>query len=150
MGTKLKLILGVGACGLLMFATSCAINRKTKLDGYLPKENYMKLYKTAIICGCIREGTNKSLDEFLDRNNDPGWFTEVEWLSIPVYEEADSIGKAYSKKIVPIDYIEVEGKSPVFSRCIWYGMSKEVDKIARKKYKEFIKGLGKWKFIYEE
>jgi len=148
MGTKLRLILGI--FGLFLFATSCAINRKIKLDGYLPKENYIKLYKTAIICGCINEGTKGGLGEFFTKNNDAALFTETEGLSIPIVLEADSIGKAYSKKIAPIDYIEIEGKTPVFSRCIWYGMSKEADKIAQKKYKEFIKGLGKWEYIYEE
>ncbi|WP_276974614.1 hypothetical protein [Flavobacterium filum] len=138
MGIKLKVI--VKLVVIILLFTSCSGSQKfKKSDFYVNKKYFIDSYKTAFICGCINGLTNDSLNKFITSINDNGLFQDIEILSYFVAKEADSIGRYYSNKITPIEYIDAGHRKPIVSSCIKFGLSKDVDKIANERYKEMIK-----------
>jgi hypothetical protein len=136
MGAKLNL-----ACVWISFLLfTCAPAKKLQKSGNgVSKEDYIKSYKIAFIYGCINSGTSGNLNKFFKDNNDLGLFTEAEVLAHQTFNEADSLGKLFSKRIKPINYIEAGDRKPYFAGCIYLGMSKEVDSLAVASYEQMIR-----------
>ncbi len=131
MGTKLIFCLVIFNIATM----SCSsIHRYSKNDFFVREDDYVKAYKTAVMCGCLNEGTNGNFYKFLEDNKDLGLFTEGDLISHHKVNEASNLGKLYAQKIEPFNYGDGKGKIPNFSRCFLYALSKEVDSIAKKNY----------------
>ena len=124
---------------ILLLPSCTSIRNYKKSDFYVKKDEYLRAHKIAFICGCINEGTNNSLNKFMIENKDVSLFSEAELISHYRVKEADSIGRIYFKKINPINYEDAGYGKAIFSNCIYYAYSKEVDKIARMSYKQIRK-----------
>ncbi len=119
-----------------LFLLACNASKRNKASDFsVNKEDYIKSYKVAFICGCINEGTKEKLANIIKENNDLGLFTEVEVMSHQKVKEADSIGRTFSYKIKPLNYGDANNKKPIISRCIYYSLSNEVDSLAKASYR---------------
>ena len=103
MGTKLSLFATV----LFVIASSCiSTNKSQDNDFFVKKEDFVKAYKTAFVCGCINEGTKGNFYKFLKDNNDLGLFTEGKVPHFPrcmffaFSNEFDSIPKKNYKEML--------------------------------------------------
>lgn len=136
MGTGIKFYLAI-----LVLFLSCGISKQNKKSNtvYFSEEDYLKAYKTVILSGCLIEGTNGEFSNFLIKNNDLGLFTEVEMLFHSTVSIADSIGRIHAKKIIPFTYGDGNKKIPIFSECVRYALSKEIDSLAKEKYKQYLR-----------
>jgi hypothetical protein len=146
MGIKLKFVILVYSAVFLFACTS--MQKIKRSDFYVSKDDFLKSYKTAFICGCINGASNNQLNRFFIETDDTGLFSEIETISYFTVKEADSIGRLYANRIEPINYIEAGYKKPVVAACIQFGFSKEIDRIAKQRYKKLIKGH-KLEYIYE-
>jgi hypothetical protein len=136
MGVKLMKFI---VCITCLFS-SCSTSREYRhSDFYVKREDFIKAYKAAFFCGCMNGGTAGNFYKFLKDNNDLGLFSEGDLISHFRVNEADSIGRTYSNKIEPFNYGDGLGKKPVFSRCMVYALSAEVEKLARESYKQTMK-----------
>ncbi|MDE3126265.1 MAG: hypothetical protein KGK14_12170 [Bacteroidota bacterium] len=118
---------------LILVLGGCAPTRHSKSnDFFVKEEDYVKSYKVAFICGCINEGTKENLTKFITDNNDLGLFSEAEFISHQRVNEADSVGRIYSKRLKPLDYADAGNRTPYISGCIYFALGNEVDKIAKK------------------
>jgi len=123
-------------CILILFG-SC----KTTFNKYgFTKEEYINSYKRAVLYGCLNESTEGGFQMFLQENKDLGIAPEVAVLLHSEILKAKTIGGNYSKKIKPINYEDYEGLKPIFSGCVAYSFSKEVDSIAKEKFRQLKKG----------
>lgn len=100
------------------------------------EENYVLAYKKAVLFGCINKATNGKFQDFSKNNNDLGIALEVAILYHYEAIEAKKIGEKLSNKIRTIDYDDYEGRKPIYSDCVSYAFNKEIDSIAREKYKK--------------
>ncbi len=131
MGIKLRYFSSII---LLLFFISCKA-QKIKDQPYT-QENYVMAYKNAVLYGCIDEKTNKEFGQLLNKYNSTA-SREVAILFHDMYNRAKLLGKDYSKNIKAYEYYgDLKGKTPIFSDCVAYAFSKEVDSIARAKYKK--------------
>lgn len=141
MGVRLKF-------SVFFFIMLCLYSCKThKKDIKLEEEYYIEAYKTSVLYGCLNEATNGNFRKFSTENNDLGLAVPVTVLFHSGTEQATQIGRELSKKIRTIDYSDYEGRKPIFSDCVNLAFSKEIDSIARKKFKEFKKA--ELQYIYE-
>lgn len=99
--------------------------------------NHIIAYKTAVIYECINASTNSNLRKFSDENNDLGLAVEAGIIYNYGIENAGKIGAKFSESISESEYMDNEGGKPIFSDCISFGFSKEVDSLARLSYKNF-------------
>lgn len=135
MGIKLNLL----AIVFFALVSSCISTRKGQDNDFFVKKNdYIKAYKTAFVCGCLNEGTKGNFYQFLKDNNDLGLFTEGDLISHFKVNEADSLGRIYSTRIKPFTYGDGQGKIPNFSRCMLFAFSNEIDSIAKESYKQML------------
>jgi|AntRauMFilla1563_2_1112583.scaffolds.fasta_scaffold06830_3 hypothetical protein len=97
------------------------------------EDDYVLAYKTSILYFCLNESTNGNFNDFCTDNND------LKLSAIDTYhinlEDVKSKGMGLSKKIRIIDYADYEGRKPIFSDCVQFAFSKEIDSIARDLYK---------------
>ena len=135
----IKLITTVAAIFVALFISCTGLQKFKKSDYYVKKTDFINSYKTAFICGCINGATNDSLKIFMTNTNDNGLFTDIEMISYSIVKEADSTGRLYSKKIMPINYEDAGYRKPIVAGCIKLGLSKDVDKIAKTRYKRILK-----------
>lgn len=136
MGTKLKYTSII----LVLALVGCSITKHSNLNPFFVKEaDYVESYKVAFICGCINEGTKGNFTKFMTDNNDLGLFSEAELISHQRVNEADSVGRVYSKKLVPLDYGDAQNRTPLISGCIYFALGREVDSLAKKSYKSYTK-----------
>ena len=132
MDTKLIKLSIISTLSLL----ACNVFKKNHSSDFaINKEDYVKSYKVAFVCGCINEGTKENFTNFIKENKDLGLFTEVEVMSHQKVKEADSIGRMFSYKINALNYEDGSNKKPIISRCIYYSLSKEVDSFAKESYR---------------
>lgn len=136
MGTGIKYYLAI-----LVLLLSCGVSKHNNKSNtfYISEEDYVKAYKTVILSGCLSEGTHGEFSNFLIKNNDLGLFTEVEMLFHSTVNIADSIGRIHAKKIIPFTYGDGNKKIPIFSECVRYALSNEIDKLAKEKYKQYLR-----------
>lgn len=134
MGVRLKII-------IVFFVLFCFYSCKThKKDIKSEEEYYVQAYKTSVLYGCLNEATNENFQKFSIENNDLGLAVPIAVLFHAETEQATQVGRELSKKIRAIDYSDYEGRKPIFSDCVGFAFSKEIDSVARKKFKEFKKG----------
>src|SRR5690554_3659896 len=131
MGIRLKISI---IFFILFCFYSCTTSKKHIKD---EEYYYVQAYKTSVLYGCLNEATNGSFQKFSTENNDLGLAVPVTVLFHSGTEQATQIGRELSKKIRTIDYSDYEGRKPIFSDCVNLAFSKEIDSIARKKFKEF-------------
>jgi|SRR6218665_480672 len=120
---------------LITLNAGCKTAKQTGSTDYSTREEFVKAYKVAFICGCLNEGTKEGFKDFMTRSNDLGLFTEAQLISPERVIEADSIGRAFSKQIKPLNYADAGDKIPYVSRCITYALGKQVDSLAQKRFK---------------
>lgn len=105
--------------------------RLSKSDYNTRLKEFVAAYKVSFICGCMDGGFNNDLKGFLKSQNDLGLFSEIDQLGYFIVKEADSLGRIYGAKIEQINYEDAGYGKPIFTGCIYYGMSKEIDSTAR-------------------
>lgn len=123
--------------GILCIAifTSCSPSKKLSNSNFnVSREDFVKAYKISFICGCLNQASDNKLSDYLKQQNDPGLFSEIDQIGYFVVKEADSIGRLYASKISRINYEDAGFGRPVFSGCIYYGLTKEIDSIAKKAF----------------
>lgn len=141
MGVRLKV-------GVIFFVLFCFCSCKTSKKKVKDEEySYVQAYKTSVLYGCLNEATNGNFQKFSIENNDLGLAQESEIIGKIEVTEITNIGGKLSKKIRVIDYSDYEGRKPIFSDCVGFAFSKEIDSVARKKFKEFKKA--KLRYEYE-
>ena len=134
MDFRIKYVLG----GVLLLATMNCKSHKTQQHGF-SLEEYVLSYKNAVLYGCIDEKTDKEFSELMNKYKNTA-SREVAILSHGTFERAESVGKEYSKQIKPHTYYEdLKGLEFIFSDCVIYAFSKEVDAMARESYKKYVK-----------
>lgn len=116
---------------------SCSTHKKSNHNS--DEENFVLSYKKSVLYGCIDEATNNNLRIFSKENNDLGLAIEIEIMQHQEVINALNKGKELSKKIRTINYADFENKKPIFSECINFAFSKEIDSIARELYKIKVK-----------
>jgi hypothetical protein len=132
MGIKINLFVMI----FVTFAWSCRTAKTNRgNEFFVQKDDFIKAYKTAFVCGCLNQGTSGNFYKFLKENNDLGLFTEADLISNFTVAEADSLGRAYSSHIKPFDYGDGKGMVPNFSRCLFFALSHQIDSISRARYK---------------
>lgn len=104
---------------------------------YESKGEFIQAFKVSVLYGCINEATNGEFQKFSINNNDLGLALEVSVLFHSETEYAIKIGEELSKKIRTINYSDYQGKKPIFSDCVNFAFSKEIDSLALAKYKEW-------------
>lgn len=117
----------------IYFVSSCGAYKKININK--EEENFVFAYKKAVLYGCINEATNNNLSLFCSENNDLGLAFETEIIHHEDVINAVNKGKLLSKKIRIINYEDFEGKKPIFSDCINFAFSTEIDSIARVRFK---------------
>ena len=117
----------------LFLLMSCSTLKKSNNNS--DEENFVLSYKKSVLYGCVDEATNNNLRLFSKENNDLGLAIEVEIIQHQEVDNALNKGKELSKKIRTINYADFENKKPIFSECINFAFSKEIDSIARELYK---------------
>lgn len=123
-------------CWMVIFLSACtAAKNRCSHDFSQNEEDYIKSYKIAFVCGCINEGTKENFTRFMADNNDLGLFTEAEIISHQRVNEADSVGRVYSRMIKPLNYADAGDKKPFVSRCIYFVLGREVDSLAKESYR---------------
>lgn len=133
MGIKLISVL----LTLTVFVSSCSSPRKSQNnDFFVKEEDFLKAYKIAFLCGCLNENTKEKFNKFLKENNDLGLFSEGDLISHYKVNEADSLGRVFSKRIKPFTYGDGEGKMPNFSSCMYFVLGHEVDSLAKESYRQ--------------
>jgi hypothetical protein len=118
---------------ILFSLMSCSTHNKSNHNS--DEENFVLSYKKSVLYGCVNEATNNNLSLFSKENNDLGLAIEVEIIQHQEVFNALNKGKELSKKIRAINYTDFEDKKPIFSDCINFAFSKEIDSIARDLYK---------------
>lgn len=131
MGTKLKVKIITMLCVLTI---SCSSKKNVM---YESKGEFIQAFKVSVLYGCINEATNGEFQKFSINNNDLGLALEVSVLFHSETEYAIKIGEELSKKIRTINYSDYQGKKPIFSDCVNFAFSKEIDSLALAKYKEW-------------
>lgn len=117
----------------LFLLMSCSTLKKSNNNS--DEENFVLSYKKSVLYGCVDEATNNNLRLFSKENNDLGLAIEAEIIQHQEVDNALNKGKELSKKIRTINYADFENKKPIFSECINFAFSKEIDSIARELYK---------------
>ena len=123
---------------ILLSACTSTKNRGSN-DFSIKEEDYIKSYKIAFVCGCINEGTKENFTRFMLDNKDLGLFTEAEVISHQRVNEADSVGRVYSRTIKPLNYEDAGDKKPYVSRCIYFALGREVPSFAKVSYQGMLK-----------
>jgi hypothetical protein len=131
----------IGIFTLTIFTSCTGANKFKKSGYYVSREEFTKSYKAAVICGCINELTNDSLNTFMINNGDNGLFVDIEVISYQMVKEADSIGRRLSKDISAINYEDAGYKKPIVSGCIKLGLSESVREIVNARYRQMINGF---------
>lgn len=116
----------------LFLLMSCSTHNKSNL--YSDEENFVLSFKKSVLYGCVDEATNNNLSLFSKENNDLGLAVEVAILQHTEVSIAVEKGKELSKKIRTINYADYEDRKPIFSNCVSFAFSKEIDSIARDLY----------------
>ena len=119
---------------LMFLLISCNTSKRLKQD--IDEENFVLAYKKTVLYGCIDEATNNNLSLFSKDNNDLGLAIEVEIMQHQEVINAKNKGKELSKKIRVINYADFDNKKPVFSECVNFAFSKEIDSTARILFKK--------------
>ena len=122
-----------------VFTSSCSRKIFSSKDYYVKETDYVNAFRSFVFANCLNEGTKGNFSEFLEKNNDLGLFSETEIIFHSAAKYADTLGRAYSHKIVPFDYGDGKGKIPNLSECYLYALSKEIEAIAKKKYRISLK-----------
>lgn len=118
---------------VVFIAISCKSQKKNDLED---EEMFVIAYKTSVLYSCINEATDGNFSKFSKENNDLALSVPVAVLQHAEINKAKALGISLSKKIKSIDYADYEGKKPIFSNCVEYSFSKEVDSLARLEYKK--------------
>jgi len=100
------------------------------------EDEYVLAYKKCVLYGCLNESTNGEFYQTMNKSNDLGLATESEILGKIESTEITQIGRELSKKVKTIDYADFEGRKSIYSNCIDFAFSKEIDKQARESYKK--------------
>ena len=100
------------------------------------EEEFVLAYKKCVLYSCINEATENKFNLFIKENNDLGLAVEVAIMQHAEVAIAIEKGKVLAKEVNPIDYSDYQGKKPIFSSCISFAFSKDIDSIARKTYNE--------------
>lgn len=121
---------------VVLIISSCKSNQNSNKD---KKNEYILAYKKSILYGCIEEATNNNFHKFSKENNDLGLTVEQSILYSGIVNKPFELGKKLSKNIRTINYLDYEGRKPIFSDCVSFAFSKQSDSIARDSYKKFVK-----------
>lgn len=117
----------------LLVLLSCTSINKTIQNN--EEENFVLSYKKSVLNGCVNGATNNKFNEFSNENNDLGLAIEIEIMQHQEVINAVNEGKKLSEKIRTIKYSDFEGKKPIFSDCISFAFSQEIDSLARIAFK---------------
>lgn len=98
------------------------------------EQDYVLAYKTSVLYGCMN-GSNNSFNNYLKSTNDLGLFTEAEVLKHAEAETAIKLGEKFSLTIKPLNYDDAGNKVPIYSSCVSYAFSAEIDSMAKAQYK---------------
>src|SRR5690554_2311604 len=125
---------------LSLLVSSCATKKYSGLGS--TEEEFIIAFKKSILMGCLNELTEDEFGKLLvTKYNDIGLYTEVAILYHSEAFFAKCMGVNLAKSLKSVDYPDVAGKKQGYSRCIDYAFfDKEVDSIARIRYKELGKG----------
>lgn len=130
-------------CLLLLFLVSC----QSRNDIGTIEAEYINAYKKAVLYGCLNEASNENFQKFILENNDLGLAVETAILYHDEVLKATDLGAQLAKNIRTISYADYEGKRPVYSDCIDFAFSSEIDSVASERYRVLIKA--KIEYIYE-
>jgi hypothetical protein len=121
---------------------SCKSSKSSLVN--VSKDDYVLAYKTSVLYGCLSESTNEDFQKIMKENDDLGLAIESEILGKIEVTRLAQIGSNLSKNIQKIDYADYEGKKPIFSNCVQFAFSKEIDSIAKEEYKKAINTKSKY------
>jgi hypothetical protein len=116
------------ASALVLF--SCKSPQKVLVSNS-EEEDFVLAYKKCVLYGCINDATNNKFNLFSKENNDLGLAVEVAIMQHAEVSIAIEKGKQLSKNIKSIDYADYEGRKPIYTSCVSFAFSKEIDSIAR-------------------
>jgi succinylglutamate desuccinylase len=133
MEITIRIVMTFISLGTLM---SCGQKVDSSLSEDKELENHIMAYKKAVVYECINSGTNSHFQRFSSNNNDLALAIEVGIIDRYNVEKARQVGAKFSDDIRSSNYMDHEGRKPIFSNCISYGFSKEVDSLARLNYQE--------------
>jgi heterodisulfide reductase subunit B len=119
-------------CILIILIVSCS---SKKSQSSITETNFVLAYKKAVLYGCINESTSNNFNKFSNDNKDLGLAVEVAIMQHAEVERAVEKGKALSKKIRRINYSDYGEKKPIFSDCVSFAFSEEIDSLARVAFK---------------
>lgn len=118
---------------IVVSAWSCKTTKKVVVDS--AEERYVMAYKSSVLYGCLNEATRGGFQVVMTEKNDVGLAVESEMLGPIKISELCQFGGDFSRKITPIDYADYENMSPIYTNCVSFSFSREVDSIARQQYK---------------
>ncbi len=109
---------------------SCKSSQKIEVSN--TKEEFILAYKTSLLYYCINESTIGNFNTFCTENNDLK-LSAIDTYNINL-DEVKNKGKELSKSIKTIDYADYEGRKPIFTSCVSFAFSKEIDSLSREIY----------------
>ncbi|MDP5201334.1 hypothetical protein [Flavobacterium sp. DG2-3] len=134
---------------IICFMCSCDTYKRNKFEYHFGKKDneWINMYKTEVFFSCINKGYNeKSIFDLIEKKD---LFVPYE----PIYTEynnidtlADKVIKNITKPIYPHcddctekEKNEILKKNYICATCLNYYASKELDSIAKKAYKKYLK-----------
>lgn len=139
----------IAICGfiILFFCYSCNLYKNVfsySLPEYDEENAWIDAYKYNFFLGCIDAGMKNDSLRLVLKSKD--LFYPNADLTFYNVDEARDKGRKVIEKLPP-PYIKIdigdeqfyEGKNYISFTCLKYYASRELDKIVRKKYKEFVK-----------
>jgi hypothetical protein len=124
---------------VFILTSSCSRKIFSSKDYLVKETDYVNAFRAFVFANCLNEGTRGNFSKFLEKNNDLGLFSETEIIFHSTAKFADTLGRAYSHKIVPFEYGDGKGKIPNLSECYLYSLSNEIDSIAKVSYRKSLK-----------
>jgi hypothetical protein len=133
MGTKLK-ILSI----LFVLLFSCKSNTIYSDRTYKRNtlEGNIKFFKMQVYCACLRNAyENKDIMREMWKEDLLATFDGL--ASEQTQKTVDSLGSLIARTIKPEENPDFEGKKRITVKCLEYYTSKELDNIARKRFKKY-------------
>jgi hypothetical protein len=134
MSVKLKLLFITS----FLLLISCKANNSNSERAFNKrvKEGNIKYFKMQVYCSCLNNAyENKDIIKSIRTEDLLAVFDD---LSSPdIQKTVDSLGKIVAQTIKPEEYPDFEGKKRITVKCLEYYTSKELDNIARKRFKKY-------------
>ena len=110
----------------MLTLTSCKIQYN--------KKAYIEAYKLTATYSCLSEGMESKLYDSIVLKNDASFSYDV--LAGPNNYKIDSVGRSQGKKIPRTPLKDLGNKKLIYKHCLQYYKSKELNKLAKKWWKE--------------